>query len=192
MARTSVDVLVGTGALYQAATGTAFPTPPEGSIDGATAPTGFTEVGYSEEGWSFEVDKTFEDVNVAEEFDPINTLKTAQNIRLVGILAQATLESIQLAMSGGTIAAGSPAGHDSYTPPGSTDAPDEKALVLAVPTSPVSGNPKVRYFEIPRAIATGAFSLRHAKAPQKVVVAIEYRLLIPSAGDIFTIREQVT
>lgn len=196
MARTVNDVLIGTGALYsKASTGTysGFPDPPEGSIDGATAPTAFTEMGYSDEGWSFNVDRTFEDILVAEENDPIKILKTAQNLVLVGILAQATLESIQLAMGGGTITGADPAGFDSYVPPATTDAADELALILAVPASPVATVAKVRYFEIPRAIATGAYALQHAKAPNRTVVAVEFRLILPTDGsEIFTIREQIS
>lgn len=192
MARDSLSVLVGTGALYVADVGTAFPSPPEGTLDEATPPTGFTGLGYSEDGWSFEVDRTFEDVNVAEEFDPVAVLKTAQSIRLVGALAQSTLTSIQLALGGGTISAGSPAGHDSYAPPASADAADEKALVLVTPAKPVAAVAKRRFIEIPRAIATGAVAIQVQKAPQKQLIAIEFRLLIPSSGDIFTIRDQVT
>lgn len=191
MARSVIDVLVGNGALYQAASGTSFPSPPEGSIDGATPPTGFTEVGYSEEGWALQIDRTFEDVLVEEEVDPIATYKTAQNITLVGTLAQATLESMELALGGGTITTDTPTDHDTYTPPASTTAPDELALILAVPTSPVGGNAKVRYFNIPRAIATGAVQMQHQKAPQKTVIAVEFRLLIPETGDIFSVVEQV-
>ncbi len=191
MARDSLSVHVGTGALYVADVGTAFPSPPEGSLDESSQPTGFVGVGYSEDGWSFEIDRTFEDVNVAEEFDPVNVLKTAQNIRLVGAMAQATLDSIELALGGGTITLGSPASHDSYDPPASADPADEKALVLVVPTTPVASVAKNRFIEIPRSIATGAVALQHQKAPQKQLVAIEFRLLIPTSGDIFNIRDQV-
>lgn len=195
MTRSVTDVLIGPGALYYATSTdnyTVFPSPPEGSIDGSTVPTGFTgEIGYSDTGWSFEVDRTFQDVIVEEEVDPLKILKTAQNLRLVGVLAQASLENIQLALGGGTIQTNTPTGHDTYLPPASTDAPDELALVLAVPAAPVSGNAKVRYLEIPKAIATGAVALQHQKAPQKTQVAVEFRLTVPSSGEIFRIVEQV-
>lgn len=197
MARSVVDVLIGTGALFYATssgTHSVFPSPPEGSIDGTTVPTGFTDdIGYSEEGWAFQVDRTFEDVLVAEENDPIHVLKTAQNIRLVGQSAQGTLENIQIAMGGGTISAATPAGHDTFDPPDSTAAADELALVLAVPAAPVAGVEKVRYIHVPRAIATGAFQLQHQKAPNKVVVAVEFRLLVPTDNsEIFRIIEQIS
>ena len=191
MARDATAVVIGTGALYQAAEGTAFPTPPVGNLDESTPPTGFVGVGYSESGWAFEVDRTFEDINVAEEADPVQIIKTAQNIRLVGALAETSLPGIQLALGGGTIAAGSPVGYDTYTPPASTAAAVEKALILITPTAPVAGVAKLRYIEIPRAIATGAISILNQRT-QKQMIAIEFRLIVPATGDIFTIRDQIT
>ena len=87
------------------------------------------QVGYSEDGWTLEVDKTFEDVMVAEELDPIKTLKSAQEVRLTGELAQASLTNFQVAMGGGSTqsnelgagasgAAGtSVTGYHTFTPP---------------------------------------------------------------------------
>lgn len=191
MARDATAVVIGTGALYQAALATAFPTPPEGDLSEGTPPTGFTGVGYSEDGWAFEIDRTFEDINVAEEADPVNTIKTAQNIRLVGALAETYQSGIELALGGGAIASGSPVGYDSYTPPATTEAADEKALILVTPTVPIAGVAKLRFIEIPRAIATGAISIVHQRT-QKQMIAIEFRLLVPASGDIFTIRDEIT
>ena len=72
------EVLIGTGVLYikdASTTSLAFPGDDSNNFD---SPGGMTvawdEVGYSEDGWTLEVDKTFyEDVMVAEELDPIKT-----------------------------------------------------------------------------------------------------------------------
>ena len=61
--------------------------------------TYWTDIGYSEGGFSLEYDKTFEDVMVAEEIDPIKTIKTAQEVRVTGELAQASLSNLKLAMA---------------------------------------------------------------------------------------------
>ena len=103
------EVLIGTGVLYikdNTTSNLAFPG--DDGSDGWVDPTGMTvswdEVGYSEDGWTLEVDKTFEDVMVAEELDPIKTLKSAQEVRLTGELAQASLDNLAVAMGGGTVA----------------------------------------------------------------------------------------
>ena len=38
-----------------------------------------------------------------------------------------------------------------------------------------------RHLEMPRMVSVGAFSMSHAKAPQKVVIATEFKLLVPDA-----------
>ena len=44
------------------------------------------------------MDRTFEDILVAEEVDPIKTIKTAQEARLMGELSQASLKNLSIAM----------------------------------------------------------------------------------------------
>lgn len=182
MARTSDEVLVGTGTLYTAAVGTAFPADP------STAPAGaWLDIGYSEEGWTFAIDRTFEDVEVAEEVDPVKILKTAQDIFVRGAAAQGAIETLKLAMAGGTIttAAGPPA-TKTYVPPAAT-AFDEKALLLRVNAPTAAGVAKTRDIQIPRGICVGAIEMAHAKAPAKVVVGIEFRVIKPTTGDIFKV-----
>ena len=181
------EVIVGTGVLYVAAisndgnsTGdyTAFP----GDSSGAWADpvAAWVDVGYSEDGWTLEMDKTFEDIMVAEEIDPIATFKTAQEVRLTGELAQASMSNLQIALGGGTLTEDDTtdyaAGYDSLKPP-STDDFDEKSLLLIV-DGPAGAD---RHVEIPRAINVGAFSMAHQKAPQKVIVATEFKVLKPKS-----------
>jgi len=180
------EVLIGTGVLYikdRSTTSLAFP-----GDDGADAwddPTGMTpawdEVGYSEDGWSLEVDKTFEDVMVAEELDPIKSLKSAQEVRLTGEMAQASLDNLAVAMGGGSTAEDTTnyaagGGYFKYVPP-TTDEFTEYALVLH--TDGKAGSD--RQFHVPRAVNVGSFSMAHQKAPQKVTLATEFKLLVPDS-----------
>ncbi len=175
------DVLIGTGVLYVGAKGSTFPT--EDAVD-ATAwadnDAAWTDVGYSEDGWSLEYDKTFEDIMVAEEIDPIKSVKTAQEIRLTGTLAQASMTAIKEAFGGGTITEDNTtdfaSGFDTYSPP-STDDFTEKSLMLV--TEGPGG--AVRHFHIPRAVNVGAFTMAHQKAPQKVLLAVEFKILVPDS-----------
>lgn len=183
MTRTRDEVIVGPGTLYVAPEGEAFPVNP------TVAPAGnWVEVGYSENGWAFARDITTEDVLVAEEIDPLFTFKTAQNLRIVGSFAQASLANLELAFGGGSIAVGSPAaGFNTYTPP-PTNEFDRYAVLLrvAAPEDP-SGTPRLRDFQCPSCIQQGSFEMQHDKAPAKALIAVEFRLLVPGAGDIFDI-----
>ena len=183
------EVVVGTGILYCAAISNdgnasgdyvAFPGDNGGSW--ADPASGWTDVGYSEDGWTLEMDKTFEDIMVAEEIDPIATFKTAQEVRLTGELAQASQSNLLIALGGGTITTGDgnngyQSGYNAITPP-TTDNYDEKSLLLIV-DGPSGAD---RHVEIPRAVNVGAFSMAHQKAPQKVLIAVEFKILVPDSS----------
>jgi hypothetical protein len=183
------EVIVGTGVLYVAAISNdgnasgdyvAFPGG-DGAGAWATPAAGWVDVGYSEDGWTLEMDKTFEDIMVAEEIDPIATFKTAQELRLTGELAQASQANLQIALGGGTLTTGDGSngyetGFNAITPPG-TDDFDEKSLLLIV-DGPAGAD---RHVQIPRSINVGAFSMAHQKAPQKVVIAAEFKVLAPKS-----------
>ena len=182
------EVIVGTGILYVAAIANdgnasgdyvAFPAD-NGSGAWSTPAAGWVDVGYSEDGWTLEMDKTFEDIMVAEEIDPIGTFKTAQEVRLTGELSQASTTNIQLALGGGTFTSSDTnnyaSDYASLIPP-STDDYDEKSLLLVV-DGPSGAD---RHVEIPRAVNVGAFSMAHQKAPQKVVIATEFKVLKPKS-----------
>lgn len=184
MAKSISEVMLGTGVLYIGDETTAFPTDP------TTTPSSsdWTDIGYSESGWTLDYDKTFEDVMVAEEIDPIFTIKTAQEVRISGELAQVSLANLKEAMGGGTITTSTPSSGFSELKPPATDSFLEKSLLLRVdaPDSTLGGTLKKRDILVPRAVNVGAFSMSHAKAPQKVLVAVEYKLLKPGSGAQFT------
>ena len=186
MAQSITEVVLGTGNLFVASetdvnAGTAtFPSTPADTPSASY----WDNIGYSEGGFSLEYDKTFEDILVAEEVDPIKTIKTAQEVRITGELAQASLRSLKFAMAGGTTTADTPSsGYTTLVPP-TTDAFEEKSLLLRVnaPGHDEAGTAKVRDIQVPRAVNIGAFSLVHAKAPQKVTITIEYKVLKPNTG----------
>lgn len=183
MARDVLEVLVGTGTLYIAPQGEAYPANP------TVAPTGnWEDPGYSSEGWTFGIDRTFEDILAAEEVDRLRIVKTEQTITLAGEMMQASLENMQIAFGGGAIADDTPsAGFRTYTPPAS-DAFSEWSLLLRALAPPGDGT-ELRDIQVPRVVATGAVEMQHAKAPDVTVIAVEFQALIPSAGDIFTIIE---
>ena len=180
------EVLIGTGVLYVAdrtTSGLAFPGD-DGSGNWqsvATASSAWRDIGYSEDGWTLEMDRTFEDILVAEEVDPIKTIKTAQEARLMGELSQASLANLSVAMgqidsyvseNDGDFAAG----YDVVKAP-ITDSFSEMAALL-IAEGPAGAD---RHIQMPRTVSVGAFSMSHAKAPQKVVIATEFKLLVPDS-----------
>ena len=180
------EVLIGTGVLYVAdrtASGLAFPGD-DGSGNWqtvATASAAWRDIGYSEDGWTLEMDRTFEDILVAEEVDPIKTIKTAQEARLMGELSQASLANLSVAMgqidsyvseNDGDFAAG----YDVVKAPITDSFSEMAALLLA--EGPAGAD---RHVQMPRTVSVGAFSMSHAKAPQKVVIATEFKLLVPDS-----------
>jgi hypothetical protein len=177
------EVLIGTGVLYLAdrtASGLAFPADNSGAFQTAAAASSeWRDIGYSEDGWTLEMDRTFEDILVAEEVDPIKTIKTAQEARLMGELSQASLKNLSIAM-GQTDAYvdedGFATNYDVVVSP-ITDAFSELAGFLVV-EGPAGAD---RQIHMPRMVSVGAFSMSHAKAPQKVVLATEFKLLVPDS-----------
>ena len=184
------EVLIGTGVLYikdASTSNLAFPGNDSNNFDNPTAMTvPWEQVGYSEDGWTLEVDKTFEDVMVAEELDPIKTLKSAQEVRLTGELAQASLDNFKVAMGGGNrqadeIGAGlnggagtAQSGYHTFKPP-TADTFTEFALILHADGQAGAD----RQFWMPRTVNTGSFAMAHQKAPAKVTLATEFKLLVP-------------
>lgn len=178
------EVLIGTGVLYVGdRANVAFPTDDGAGAfqTPAVASPNWRDIGYSEDGWTLEMDRTFEDILVAEEVDPIKTIKTAQEARLMGELSQASLANLSVAM--GQIDSyvseddsDFAAGYDVVKSP-ITDSFSELAALL-IAEGPAGAD---RHVQMPRCVSVGAFSMSHAKAPQKVVIATEFKLLVPDS-----------
>jgi len=183
MAKDTTAVLTGPGTLYWDLIDggeASFPADPT-----TTPAAGWEDIGYTDEGVAIEADRTFEDIMVEEEWDPLDIVKTLQTFRVVTTLAQNSLDNIQLVL-GGTITTGSPVGFDTWTAPGTTDF-DYYELLFR---TKAPGTDKARDWQFPRAVATGAVSIPHRKAPNKQVLAVEFRIILPSTGDIVTIIDE--
>ena len=145
---------------------------------------------YMEDGWLFEVAQTLVDINVDEEPDPVAVEKTGQLITMTGSMAQSELELFRLAMGGGTIAnTPGPPDFDTYTPPGSVDAPIEWEVLFRADASPKGTDLKLD-IQLPRVISAATINLNFKKSTSssdKRQIGVQFRALVPSAGDIFSI-----
>jgi hypothetical protein len=167
------EVLIGTGVLYVAGRTTsslAFPVDDGAGAWAATDTTKWRDIGYSEDGWTLEMDRTFEDILVAEEVDPIKSIKTAQEARLMGELSQASLKNLAVAMGQA----------DSFVSEDDSNFASGYDVITAPDTNSHSELAGLLITEGP-AGADRHIQMSHAKAPQKVVIATEFKLLVPDA-----------
>lgn len=91
-------VRVGPGILKIAPIGTTEPTDLETPWNGS-----WTDLGYTSEGSEFVFDQTFEDVEVAEELEPVEVIQTARQTTVNFALAELTAANMQRALNGGEI-----------------------------------------------------------------------------------------
>ena len=89
-------VVVGAGSLYVAPLGTTEPT----SVTGAW-PSGWSTLGYTDQGSEFASTTTWAQVMVEEEFYPIRNAPTEAKVTLTFALAEATAVNLQFALNGG-------------------------------------------------------------------------------------------
>lgn len=99
MADASQTLVGASGRIYVAAVASTEPTTPT-----ATPSNAWTELGYlSEDGVSWSVSKTTEDISAWQSFFPIRTLVTAQSSTLSMTLRQWNADTLVLALGGGTV-----------------------------------------------------------------------------------------
>ncbi len=186
MANSVDEILIGTGTLaFDLLDGAEAAMPANPTVALAA---GWEVLGYTDDGVTIDVERTFDDVLVAELFDPVAILKTAQTFRVNVALAQNSLENLQVAF-GGTIQADTPTGFDTWTPD-TTVQSTEMQLHFRGQAPTVSSVTKLRDWQFPRAVAAGAVSIEHKKAPAKQLIAIEFRVIVPSAGAIVTVIDE--
>lgn len=182
MAKSTLEILIGTGTMYVAPDGTAFPADP------SVTPAGtWVDVGYSEEGWALEISRTVEAIPVAELLDPVDILATSREAHLTGAAVQASLENLKTALGGGTIttAVGPPATKTFV--PTSTDTITPFALLFRHKAPTVGTTAKTRDIQIPHGISVGSVTLAGRKAPTKTAFAMDFRLKQVTGDQLFTI-----
>jgi hypothetical protein len=161
-------VRVGPGKLLIAPLETAEP------ADLATAwDSDWVEVGYTDEGSTFVFDQTFEDVNVAEEYDPVHVLQTARQITLNFAAAELTATNLQRAFNGGTITTAS--GLVTFEPP---DAGDFTPVMIGW-----EADDNYERWVFRRCLQVGSVEIARRKAPDKATVPMSFRATKPSAED---------
>ena len=96
------QVRVGPGTLWIAAVGATEPANIQATFPGVAGGV-WTEGPYTNEGTTFTIAPSFEDVEVAEEYDPLLVEKTGQDMTVALAIAQHGVDFLQLALNGGVI-----------------------------------------------------------------------------------------
>lgn len=189
-ARNVDQVLVGTGQLYHAPTGEAVP------ANGETAPAGnWEDVGYSDEGGAFAWEQERQEVEVAEEIDPIADERTKIVYTFTITLAQLIFQNLERLLGGGTITnIPGPPERNTFTPPTQADGEDVHALLFRYENEydDGAGNQFHTDLQITECRSVGSAEIPWQQAPQKSIIAAEFKLELPSAGAIWTLDEYVS
>lgn len=164
-------VRVGPGKLYVAALESAEPP------DLVTAwPGAWTLLGYTEEGSEFVFEQTFEDVNVAEELDPILVLQTARRVLVNFASAEMTAANMQRALNGGTIT--TPGGIVKFEPPG---VGDYTHIMLGW-----EAEDNMERFIFRKCLQTGSLNIARRRAPDKATLPMSFACTKPAGAATFT------
>lgn len=160
----SANVSMGPGTIYVAPLATAEPASATAALDAA-----WREVGYTEEGSTFTFETTVEDVEVAEEFYPVAVKTTKVSAGVKFQMAEATRRNLALALNVGA------------------DADATGTLEPVTPGSEVRVMILVRkengaQWLFRRAFQGGTVEIRNAKAPDKTLVPVDFRLEKPSGA----------
>lgn len=164
-------VRVGPGILKIAPLGTAVP------VDLATAwAAAWVDLGYTEEGSNFVFDTTFEDVTVAEEYDPVQVLQTARSISINFSLAEMTALNMQRALNGGSIVTGAIV--TTFEPPA--------AGVMTYMMLGWQADDNLERWAFRKVLQVGSIDIPRKKAPDKAQVPMSFRAVKPATGAVFT------
>jgi hypothetical protein len=171
MARgTPSAISLGPGYLYIAPLGSTEPTDLTTAWDAA-----WTLLGYTDDGSTFSYQLDTDDVEVAEELDPIKTAVNSRSAKVTFALAELTATNLKRAMNGGTITTGT--GIVTFEPP---DLGTETRTMLGFESEDHQERWVYR-----QCFSNGEVSIDRKKGNNKSVIATEWKLEKPNAAKIF-------
>lgn len=171
---TTNNVQLGPGRLWMAPIGTTEP-----ASASAALPSAWLALGYTEDGTTFTVSLTSEDIEVAEEIDPILTVNTKRASQLAIQMAEFTKRNYAVALGSGLITNDAA----SYEPP--TPGSELKVMIIwdsnedatVAQGSPAQGN---RRWLFRQCNPTGDLEVHRQKAPNKALIPVTFKVEKPS------------
>lgn len=164
-------VKVGAGYLYVAPLGTAEPNGP--SSQAGPFPSGWSPLGYTEDGNDFSQTITEVDLEVAEELEPIRSVVTNRVSQVAFNLAQVTARNLQLALNGGSV---TPTASGGTVRPAQPTLGQEVRVMLAWESA--DGLERWIYRQV---LQTGAINIGRKKGV-KSLVPVVFKLERPASG----------
>lgn len=164
------NISLGAGRLYVAPIGTAEPISASTALDVA-----FRSVGYTEEGTTVRVDLTNEEIEVAEELEPVLYVQNKRTVMLMVQMAEATRRNLALAIGGAANAANDAT---SYEPP---DPGQESAFMVVWDSEETAtGNADNVRWLFRSCKSGGQIETQRNKAPNKALLPIELNVQKPA------------
>lgn len=163
-------VRVGPGKLYIAPLGTDEP-------ENLTDPWDYDWIpmGYTNEGSNIVFDNTFEDVEVAEELEPVHILQTRRQITINFALAEITAANMQRAFNGGTIEIAS--GEVTFEPPA---AGEYEEVMIGW-----EAEDGLERWVFRRCIQVGSVDMARRRAPDNATLPMSFRASKPADAAAF-------
>lgn len=174
MARGNPGALaLGPGSLYIAVLGT--PEPADLSTPWASVSAAWIPLGYTDEGSTFNYSVDSENVEVAEELDPVAVALTSRELSLSFSLAEITATNLKRALNGGSIVSGT--GIVTFEPP---DLGEEVRTMLGW-----ESEDHTERWVFRKALQVGSMEISRAKGAAKATISCEFKLERPSAAKSF-------
>ncbi|MBP7632303.1 MAG: hypothetical protein KA758_17755 [Acidimicrobiales bacterium] len=169
--RSSTETPLGAGLLYVAATGTAEPTT-SADLAAASLPSAWREIGYTEDGSVWKYDVKSEDIEVAEELDPIGSAITSRTGTVEFKMKQSSRRNLVAALNSGAASA-----NDGTT----VEPPDPSAMVRVMLLHVSNDASAVRGVLFRQCFNVGGIEVDWSKAPKTPLLPVMFKLEKPTS-----------
>ena len=174
---TTANVQLGPGRLWYAPIGTTEPTSASAAL-----PSAWQAIGYTEEGSEVSIDLTVDEIEVAEEQDPILYVNSKRTTALTLELAETTRKRLALLLGWGALEADSAS---ALEPP---DSGNEIGVMLVWDSEETAAaNPLNTRWIFRSAKPSGTISIARKKSPDKSTMPVEFMIEKPSNAKPFKI-----
>jgi hypothetical protein len=137
----------------------------------------WTELGYTKEGSNFVFDQTFENVEVAEELDPVAIIQTKRDGTVNFALAEITADNLSRAFNGGDVQ--SPGGLTTFEPP---SVGDFAYVMLGWESDDV-----LERWIFRKSLQVGSIDMPRKKGAEKAVIPCSFRCSKPADAPAFKV-----
>jgi hypothetical protein len=169
------NIALGPGSLYIAVLGT--PEPVDLLTPWSSVSPNWIGLGYTDEGSNFNYSVDSENVEVAEELDPIAVALTSRELALAFALAEITAANLKRALNGGTVT--TDGGVVKFEPP---DLGEETRVMLGFESEDHTERWIYR-----KALQVGNMEITRRKGAAKATISCEFKLERPSAARAFKV-----